>query len=131
MTQFPKPDSKKQRRARERARQKRRRKFQRDVLRNAPYEKCENRDCNLKAVAGHHIILKRPDAPELDVITNGIALCSIDHNFVHNGTGSQHNGESGKEWMLMILEPYIKELKSVKYWQWKDVFKKLKSGDLT
>ena len=93
-----KPDSKKEKRKRDSERTASRSKFRKDVI-AAAGGLCERRGCGLKATSAHHIILKSHGG--LDDITNGIALCAVDHHFVHNGTGLRGD-HTAKEWMLQV-----------------------------
>ena len=118
MTQFPKPDSKKERRARERARQKRIKKFRKDVF-EAADGICES--CGKEGTSAHHIEKRDANSPELDVRENGMCMCYNCHDKAENGDGSF----SGNEFVLLVLRKYMVP-GTVKHLQWHKAYDKLK-----
>ena len=121
MTEFPKPDSKKARRARERARQQRLRKFRKDVFEATSYGKCEKRGCKNKGSSPHHIEKRHANSPELDVRENGILFCYVCHDKAECGDGDF----SADEFVLLVLQPYMTP-GTVKHLQWHKAYDKLK-----
>jgi len=100
---FPKPKPRKKKRRTRGA------VFHRQVL-AADGDKCANRFCVsvqkrvVNSLHAHHIIYRSrcgKDKPK-----NGIALCPICHDRVHNGYSSNGTRVSGRQYMISILEQH-------------------------
>lgn len=85
---FPKPNRKKEKRAKDRARSKRRSAFHEEVLAVAGFQ-CENPLCisilkrRREYLEAHHIIKRSHKGP--DTKENGLCLCRICHERAENG----------------------------------------------
>lgn len=102
-----------------------RREFHLQVL-NLDNHTCQNKNCRLRALVGHHIIF---GAGKTDnSIQNGIALCPECHYKVHCGEGI--TGRSGLSLIIEILEQHIGETVPVDFeWRWRDKLEKLKTTE--
>ncbi len=126
---LPKPDSKAEKRAAKNAKAKRDNEAKRMVRSMAGYM-CERQGCGLKGAHVHRIVFASHGG--IYEVENCILLCAGCHWFVHNGTmWEQGENQTGWEFMIKILEPHVQDEGSLKHWQWRKVYDKLKSGDLT
>ena len=85
-------------------------------------KRCMNQHCNgtIRAIQAHHIIYRSQLGS--DDISNGIALCSICHQRVHNGFTDQKRGRiAGRQFMLWIL----KQWRSTDAWRWDEAYNQL------
>jgi hypothetical protein len=112
---------------------KRRREFTRAVVEADDYT-CQNPNCERDAffeermtdsrVEAHHVLHKRPNAIQLDVVENGISLCPHCHSKAH--TGYKYRGEyvCPRDFMAGLLEK-LKDTVGPGRWRWGAVMDEL------
>lgn len=119
---FPKPDSTKAKRKRQTDRKVRRL----DAATEAKTldKRCMNPECLMHHRPGycfleaHHIIKRRPNAPELDHPDNLISFCHHCHRLAEDGDKTQ----TAREFVLGVLKFWRKQA----CWRWEKAYEELK-----
>jgi len=76
-----------------------------------------------KPLEAHHIIKKRPNQPDLDVVENGITLCPTCHNFAEEGYYDiERRRVTGRRFMIWLLGQHKKKAE----FRWAEALEELK-----